>query len=569
LGFLVGCGGGSTPSGVAISVSLVSSVSSVNPGGSAIITATVANDTSNSGVTFSLSGIGNITQTSSTTATYVAPSSVTSTQVVSITAIAVANTNASASVQITVNPSSGGLAVQLIPSSAGNVGQGQSLGFTATVANDSTNSGVSWGLSGIGQLVNPTTTTATYEAPASVTTPSAVTITATSIANTQVATTFTITVYGTGQGNVQPIAVDGGPVAGQIYPDGSFTNVEVCSPGTNNCAAVGGILVDTGSYGLRILQSALNGLSLAPLTSGSGNLNECVPFLDGSYLWGQVAPADVYLSGEAAKTTSIHVVADPTGFSIPAACTSNGSGIDEDNQVALGANGILGIGPEPQDCGAACVSGSVPDIYWSCSSAGCGTNPVAVPLTQQVTNPIVHFTTDNQGQAIQFPMVVGAQPSASGTITFGINSEANNQVPGTALVYNMDNNDNFITIYNSQTLNASFLDSGSNGYFFYDPSIPACTDFTSFYCPQTLLNLNATTEGANGSPQALISFEVDNTDSLFSNGSDAAYGDLGGLLGAGTTTFDWGMPFFFGRTTFTSIRGQTVSGEQAPPWWAY
>src|ERR1700733_14066190 len=50
-----------------------------------------------------------------------------------------------------------------------------------------------------------------------------------------------------GTANGQPIAVDGGPVAGAIYPNGAFTTVTICNPGTTTCQAIDGILVDTGS----------------------------------------------------------------------------------------------------------------------------------------------------------------------------------------------------------------------------------------------------------------------------------------------------------------------------------
>src|SRR5277367_1627740 len=42
--------------------------------------------------------------------------------------------------------------------------------------------------------------------------------------------------------NVQAIAVDGGPVAGAIYPNGAFTNVTICNPGTTTCQTIDGIL---------------------------------------------------------------------------------------------------------------------------------------------------------------------------------------------------------------------------------------------------------------------------------------------------------------------------------------
>jgi len=75
------------------------------------------------------------------------------------------------------------------------IDQGQTSTLTATVANDSKNAGVTWGTPSAGSFSGtPTTTAATYVAPASVTTQTPVTITATSISDTSKTGMITITV---------------------------------------------------------------------------------------------------------------------------------------------------------------------------------------------------------------------------------------------------------------------------------------------------------------------------------------------------------------------------------------
>jgi len=64
--------------------------------------------------------------------------------------------------------------------------------------------------------------------------------------------------------NVQPIVVNSGPAGN--YANGLFTSVTLCVPATSNCQTIDGILVDTGSFGLRILSSA-----------GGGALNLSLP----------------------------------------------------------------------------------------------------------------------------------------------------------------------------------------------------------------------------------------------------------------------------------------------------
>jgi len=80
------------------------------------------------------------------------------------------------------------VSVSLFPSSQQSIDQGQFVSFTASVANDSNNQGVSWSLSGsgcsgsaCGTLTNTTATAARYNAPASVSSVLTVSVTATSV----------------------------------------------------------------------------------------------------------------------------------------------------------------------------------------------------------------------------------------------------------------------------------------------------------------------------------------------------------------------------------------------------
>src|ERR1700678_4210671 len=72
--------------------------------------------------------------------------------------------------------------------------------------------------------------------------------------------------------NVAPIVVNSGPAAsvGSPYANGAFATVTVCVPGTSTCQAIDGVLVDTGSSGLRILSSALT-ISLPQRDASGGN----------------------------------------------------------------------------------------------------------------------------------------------------------------------------------------------------------------------------------------------------------------------------------------------------------
>jgi hypothetical protein len=581
--FLVACGGGGTPAGIPITVTLSASLTSLNPGQSSTITATVTNDSSNKGVTWSSSpsGFGTLSNQTATSVTFTAPASVPAATAVTITATSVASSSVTASIQISVQTSA--ITVSLSPAAPQTINQGQQLSINATLTNDTSNKGVTWSLSpAVGSLTNQTTAAATYVAPSTVTSNTTVTVTATSVASSTAKTTLEITVFPSGAGpNVAAITVTGGPANSVNL---AFVSVTICVPNTTTCQTVDNIQVDTGSAGLRILQSVIPGLPLPSLVDSTtgDTLYNCVSFLDTSYLWGPVQQADIKIGGEVALGSIVQTVSS-SNTGIPTACT-NGGTVNENTPTLLGANGILGVGLEPTDCILAgvdfCdpnVSSSAPPVYFECPDSGCQATdaPIFLSSTYQVVNPVVLFSTDNNGVILQFPPVPSVAPTVSGSLIFGIETEANNGL-GSATVFGLDTNDNFITTYAGQTLNASFIDSGSNALFF-PSSITVCADNASFYCPSGLTPQSATNQGVSG-PPTIVNFSVDNADNLFNDNppTDSAFGTLAGPQGTantctstgGSCTFDWGLPFFYGKTVFTAIDGQTVSNG-AGPFWAY
>jgi len=560
-----------------VSIALTTSSTVVTGGQTVTVTASVY-DPSNQGATWTLSPLnfGALSQSTATSVTYTAPVGFTTPSTVTITATSITNPNISSSVRISVSP----IIVALTPPAPQTVSQGGQIIFGVNVANYMTNPGVTW-----------TLTPAIYVAPTIVSAPTTVTFTATSMENVAATASLQITVLPSGGGpNVAIINVDGGPVPGQTYVNGAFTTVTICNPGSSTaCQTVGGILVDTGSYGLRILQSEIPFLKITPFVDGNGNtLDNCAASPDGSYLWGPMAPFDVYIAGEVASSSIVQVISS-SNIPAPDSC-SNGGTTNQNTPQLLGANGILGVGPEPTDCTIAGVNycdGSVqpipPNVYYTCPSIGCATtdSSIIVADDMQVTNPVpslfqvTNGTSDNNGVILQLPAVSGAQAAVTGTMVFGIGTETNNEL-GTATVFTLDSSDNFTTLYNGQSLTSSFIDSGSNALYFPDV-LPVCADDPQFYCPSSLTSLSATNKGATQG-QSTTSFSVDNADNLFpSNPGDAVFDTLAGPQGTynscsqgnSSCTFDWGLPFFYGRSVYTAIDGESVSAAPTTPWWAY
>jgi dienelactone hydrolase len=239
-----GCGGGSaattTPppppppppsSGIAVGVGFgqngigESSSAIVQAGGTAQLTATVANDSANKGVTWSVAcspgpcgGVSPTSTLSSGNTTYIAPSTPPLNDLtVNITATSVTDPSASAFATadvpaITLSTAPRGA---LLPV---NVTQQ----FAATVKNDPANNGVAWTLTQGGTACSPTCgkisstssasgTPITYAAPPTVLTSPTVTLTATSTTDTTKSTSTSITLS-IGSVEIVPNSIDFGQV---------------------------------------------------------------------------------------------------------------------------------------------------------------------------------------------------------------------------------------------------------------------------------------------------------------------------------------------------------------------
>jgi hypothetical protein len=359
--------------------------------------------------------------------------------------------------------------------------------------------------------------------------------------------------------NVLPISVN-------LGPDGNadnfaYASVTVCLPGTSNCQTINNIQVDTGSSGLRILSSALN-LSLPQQTDPNGNpVVECLQFVS-SYSWGSVRTADVQIGNEQAHSVPVQVIGDPAFPSIPDACSSTGPSADTVQD--FGANGLLGIGVFRQDCGSGCAFGGVtPPPYYICPSSGCVAS--GEPLAQQVPNPVWMFSADNNGVIVELPSVVATgEASVAGSLVFGIGTQSNNPL-GAANLIPVDANGLFTTIYKGTSYTGSIFDTGSDAFYILDSGtlgLPVCSDASFYYCPTSTQNLSAAVPNMAGTA-ITFNFSVANADMLFGNASLAAFSNL---AGPNPGSFDWGLPFFYGRNVFVAIESQSTPSGTGPFW---
>ncbi len=360
--------------------------------------------------------------------------------------------------------------------------------------------------------------------------------------------------------NVIPITVNGSLCSAGSYLNKPCVSVTVCAPGTSTCQTIDDILLDTGSYGLRIFTQALN-ISLPQLTGAFGSIAECVQFGDGSSLWGPVQTASVILANEPAVQVSIQV-ADSTFGTRSVGCSNA-----DPTPAAAGFNGILGVGLFTHDCGATCASTSNNGHYYACNGTTC--NGTTVPLSSQVQNPAALLPRDNNGVLVQLPGVaLGGTSSVNGTLILGIDTQSNN-VPASVTTYSANATTGEFTTQFSGRFYSSFIDSGSNGVFFTPPTasqLPNCAPPNgAWFCPASTLGLSATNIAASGAPSGAVPFQIGNFTDLTANSFTRVFSEIGGTFPG---NFDWGLPFFFGRTVIIGYGG-AASNIGNGPYWAY
>lgn len=355
--------------------------------------------------------------------------------------------------------------------------------------------------------------------------------------------------------NALPISVTAGPFEEVDIP---YASITVCATGTTNCTVVENVSIDTASFGLRIFGSQLSGLGITPNVSNGTEVGECAFFGSGS-TWGSVSTVDVKMAGEPTITVPIQVMDDIGAFApAPGDCTMGSQLIATPSD--LGGNGLLGIGQDINDR---------PDYftqYYICSGQICYDN-ASPPMTDVVPNPVSALPVDNNGEVVALPSIpAGGAATVNGVIYFGVGTESNNQPDGNVKLYKEDNDLNsedylgIITVFGGKKVRG-ILDTGTN-LLFFGSSLKQCPDGSGYYCPPSTISRKATNRGFSGSPSGVVKFTVANADKLFLS-NNAAFDNLAGG-GKGVDGFDWGLPFFFGRTVYFGIIGSATPLGEGP-----
>lgn len=342
--------------------------------------------------------------------------------------------------------------------------------------------------------------------------------------------------------NQMPFEI-GQHAAGHGAPNLPFVSVTVCASGTRNCVTVDRIKLDTGSEGLRVFRSALQGLQLSIERDARGaDLALCAGFAGGDGDWGPIASADLILGDEFAREAKIQIV-DPDFPSPNVTCLPTAND---------GRNGILGM--------STALTSPNGKSYFSCRSDGC--TPVTLDSAQEPLNPIAYLNEDNNGIIVQTPEVpaTGAA-SVKGWVIFGIDTRSNNQSDRARTTCHVRSDDFFQANYRGKNYWTK-LDSGTNAYDLPPPAvnIPFCGNSSVYLCPVHPADFEVNLLNEDGTSCAGLDLTITGE----GHGAMAIPG-LGESWGGDTSgMFILGVPFFFGKRIYYGTAHQLSSLGMGP-----
>ena len=337
-------------------------------------------------------------------------------------------------------------------------------------------------------------------------------------------------------------------------PHGGFNrmvvSVTVCEPGTDRCATIKDVMVDTGSTGLRLEASAVPSWPALPKFTGPGGtrLAECLRFVHDT-AWGPLYRADVRLGGLMAKALPLQVI-DDVGGPQPAACPRS--------DLRPTSNGTLGVSQHLYDCQGACEQrADAPGTFVEDGTAWLPVQGTVEPA-YRLPNPVSYLVGHDNGIVIELPSPPdGGARDVAGTLTFGVGTAENNRL-GTSGILRLDAVGRFTTVFGGKSYPASYIDSGTETYVLHDDSLPRCQGMTWAYCAEPRLFLDAEMVGRD-EKRIPIGFAIGNYQARREQPAGAS-DDVAEAAEARSEGFVWGAPFFLGRRVSLVMDGKGVPG---------
>ncbi len=379
--------------------------------------------------------------------------------------------------------------------------------------------------------------------------------------------------------NVIPVTVGRSLVSPSVNVP--LVTIKVCVPGTQICQSIDHVLLDTGSTGLSIFSNTTGGeinTTMTPLPHLQDvlgrNIYDCFAYGDGFVDAGGMYQADVYIGNHKAPIQTIGVFGDSETY-FSTLCQRNpvvntqpsGDYVIQSpsGTIGRGINGILGIAPYKlslinETTAQAC------DSLFSC---------VAYQYTSvnAPSNILSRLTTDNNGFTLSLPsLTIPADseynsPPFTGNIILGINTKSNNIITSTPIYLSSEG---YIFCYSGSWKANILFDTGGVAYFIGNSLINLLTPYgysivygdfialpdneslhitlPSYDAHNTKINLEITISDTATMKKIWAGSVI--PDLVFTNNIPQL-----------SNTFDFGIPFFFGKNVSFLFDGATMQGN--------
>jgi hypothetical protein len=333
-----------------------------------------------------------------------------------------------------------------------------------------------------------------------------------------------------------------------------FVDVTVCNA-ARQCRTVPDVLVDTGSTGLRLLRGALDGLDLAPVKDPRGRaLSNWSSFGSGD-LWGTMHFAQVRV-GAIATTRAIPVEV----YDLPGRRDKLPDGyanVDARREIARMGNGILGISPHRHHARGYYVKGDKAGAPGASRWV-----EVRVDAARQLTNPIAYFPAPyDNGSVISLPEVdwTSGANRVQGWLGLGIGAATEALFPHGARVVSHDLDDDglFPAAIGTRRFDV-LVDSGTNALSL-DLShlgVSRHARYASYYDAPAPVPIELAVRSGDDYVRLARPLYVGPTVKyLKERSTHAALPMVVGWDEAPRSLSVLGLPFFYGRTVATGLRG--------------
>jgi hypothetical protein len=349
-----------------------------------------------------------------------------------------------------------------------------------------------------------------------------------------------------------------------------YVSITLCKDQTGtNCQTIDNIILDTGSFGLKINKSALPESFIASLTRVKTTNDEtvyaCNTFGSG-YVFASEHYAVLQLAGDYSDNVIVQIIENSPTAEIPDSCLAKGP---FDNFEDFGANGIIGVNP------ALTLSNNTILLYRK------DTNGIYVALTESEANsvpilnqnPLTSLHYNNNGFVIQIPpTLTNTNTNIHGNLVLGINTNVNNMITkNTNLIVASESSLSTVCnsgcfyskIENPESTIPAVFDSGTNSWVFISNNIPLCS---YGYCPESPFVWNSWVFSYDFAPNESYQVTAIITKDEESAGQELSFSVMPGWGYENTNNETlYGSPFFFGKNVYIVF----PSKQNSSPIWGF